>query len=315
MSKVRWTRTGVQRRKKKFKDNPISHIHNVLLDKQLLTFLHQWEWHGSSSLERIPIAAVKWENAKNLVDVSAVHLSHLCPMIRWSRRAKAWTCCYERFWSLKRKSWTMCKGVHKHRGWWCMEVRLRCTPNPMLQQKRCISHSFSKRPPGVQLRQLLIHPAMTLAAADSFLKLSPTQLFRQHHTAAANHVSRRSDTGATQWMTRLDVTRGGLAMSIMWTPPRCTIAAHPCQLSAQCLIWCEWSLSLGRVGIQVWLRGLTISGVVAWCPHPVFLEVFHFLCPGSCMAAIFMTGQRDVDNVCAPRLSCGFQVKAITLSN
>lgn len=210
----------------------------------------------------------------------------------------------------------MCKGLHKHRGWWCMEVGLRCTPNPMLQQKRCISHSLSKRPPGVQLRQLLMHPATTLAAADSFLKLSPTQLFRQHHTAAANHVSRQSDTSARQWMTRLDVTqRGSCYANYVRLPPRRTIAAHPCQLSAQCLIWCECSLSRGRVGIQVWLIGLAISGVVAWCPHPVFLKVFHLLCPGSCMAAIFLTGQRDVDNVCALRLSCGFQVKAITLSN
>lgn len=61
-------------------------------------FLHQWEWHGSSSLERIPIPAVKWENANNLVGVSALHLSHLSPMIWWSRRVKAWTSCsYERF--------------------------------------------------------------------------------------------------------------------------------------------------------------------------------------------------------------------------
>lgn len=74
------------------------------------------------------------------------------------------------------------------------------------------------------------------------LKLTLAQLFGRHslhHAAAANHVSWWSDTNTTRQTTRLDITHRVLSC---WTG-----TAQPCQLSTQCLIWCECSLNLYRL--------------------------------------------------------------------
>lgn len=81
-------------------------------------------------------------------------------------------------------------------------LTLRLQSHQMWRCRCSTSHTFSVRPPVVQLWQLAMHPAMTF----HHLKLSSPQLVwwhSLHHTAAANHVSMRSGN-TTQQTTGLD---------------------------------------------------------------------------------------------------------------
>lgn len=87
------------------------------------------------------------------------------------------------------------------------------TPNPT-QWKCSVSHSFSFGPPVVLLwwsgddfcHRLVQHLKLSLAHHIGHHSLC--------HAAAASHASRQSDTNATQWTTRLNITQWVMAKSL-----------------------------------------------------------------------------------------------------